>query len=136
MTFTRDNPTDPTIPYVGSNISYSCQTLLPSHIPDDVTGSVEISDPSGTPIDSTGGRVMVSESTRNGNTFTRTLHFSPLSAGDMGEYTCTGTIQPATPNPLVTNGMGSATGNIIIIGKRDWKHCRVVIIAQLLRLPH
>lgn len=117
MTFTRDNPTNPTIPYVGSNISYRCQTQFPGSLPMNLTGIVEITDFSGTPIDSTGDRVRVSEMTRDENTFRWTLYFSPLSAGDMGKYRCTVTIQPVTSNPLVTNGMGSATSIVIISGK-------------------
>ena len=117
QTFTGDSQ-NPTIPYVGANISYSCQTDFPGNLMG-LTGIVEVSDSSGTPIDSTGDRVMVSETTTlTGNTFTRTLRFSPLSAEDMGEYSCTGTIQPVTPNPLVTNSMGSVTLNIFTIGKK------------------
>ena len=117
MTFTRDNPTHD--PYVGSNISYTCQILFPGNVIEDFTRIVEISGPSGTPLDSTGDRVRVSETTQDENSFTRTLYFSPLSAEDVGDYRCVGTLQPATPNPLVTNGMQSMTQTIIVIGERS-----------------
>ena len=117
VTFTRDDPTNPPVPYVGSNISYRCQALFPSNLLGGLTGIVEITGPSCTPLDSTGGHVRVSETTQDGNTFVRTLYFSPLSAEDEGEYRCTGILQPVTPNPLVTNRAQSETQTITIIGE-------------------
>ena len=99
----------------------------------DLTISVEISGPSGTPIDSTGDRVRVSETTnQTGGIFTHTLYFSPLSAGDEGQYTCSGIFHPVTPNPLVTNGTGSAMLNIIVIGNEN---CIQLYIAATLTVP-
>ena len=68
---------------MGSDVRYKCQFQFPENLLPGLTGTAEISDPSGTPIDSTEGRVIVSESTTlTGNMFARTLHFFPLSADD------------------------------------------------------
>ena len=116
MSFFREVSTDPVNPYVGSNISYVCRTLFPGNSVG-LVGEVGITDPSGTVIESNDARLRVSDVEQVFNNYERTLFFSPLSADDVGVYTCTGTIQPLTPNPLVTNGMGTTTQEISIIRK-------------------
>ena len=73
----------------------------------DLTGDVVILGPGDTVIDEGDGRVRISESRKTTNAYERTVFFSPLSAADIGDYRCTGTISPVAPNPLVTNGMGN-----------------------------
>ena len=111
------DPQGQNLRHVGFNYSYRCRLRFSVGLLSDLNVGVEISDPSGTPIDSTGDRVMVSETTMTGNDFARTLHFSPLSAEDTGEYTCTATVRPVTPNPLVINSIESASQILIVIGK-------------------
>ena len=47
--------------------------------------------------------------------FEKVVHFYPLSAGDRGMYTCSGTVVPTIPNDYVTNGMGERSTDILSI---------------------
>ena len=47
--------------------------------------------------------------------FEKMVHFYPLSAGDRGMYTCSGTVMPTIPNAYVTNGMGESSTDILSI---------------------
>ena len=76
---------------------------------------MEIVGPSGTPIISTKGRVKVSKTTQDESMHMHTLYFSPLSAEDVGEYRCTGTLLPEMNNPSIPNRKESASTVILII---------------------
>ena len=123
MHFTCDGLMIPQILYVGFNLTYCCRSSLAPNtrsIYANLVGRAEIIGPSGTPLTNTDGRVRVSETVQNEHNFGQMFFFSPLSAQDMGQYTCIGTLQPEIPNGLVTNGMGSVTQEVKFPSKYDY----------------
>ena len=59
----------------------------------------------------------VTATMESGGDVVRTLNFAPLSMDDIGDYRCTGTIMPSTPNPLVTNGVGELNQTVSVQGE-------------------
>ena len=52
-----------------------------------------------------------------GREYRRSINFSPLSAGDMGTYSCSATVRPMMANSGVTNGFGIGNNSLNIVGK-------------------
>ena len=49
--------------------------------------------------------------------YRRAIQFSPLSADDMGTYSCSATFMPTVANSDVTNGFGIGNNSLTIVGK-------------------
>ena len=116
MRFLRDPSATARFDYAGLNITYACQTsfLFPLT---DLIADVEIffSDEE-EPIEGSDNRVGVTDTVMDVSNFERTLYFYPISADDVGEYRCTGTIRPAVTNPYVTNGRGEFRRELSVFG--------------------
>ena len=52
-----------------------------------------------------------------GREYRRSISFSPLSADDMGTYSCSTTVMPTVANSGVTNGFGRGNSSLNIVGK-------------------
>ena len=52
-----------------------------------------------------------------GREYRRSLTFSPLSASDMGSYSCSATVMPTVDNSGVTNGMRIGSDNLTVASK-------------------
>ena len=65
---------------------------------EDVGADISISGPN---VQENSDRVLIGNISVSGISFERTLEIRPLSAGDTGNYHCTGTVLSATRNPLV-----------------------------------
>jgi hypothetical protein len=68
---------------------------------------------------SSNGRITLGMLTEDspGKEFRRSIQFSPLSADDMGTYSCSATIRPTVANSRVTNGFGIGNNSLTIVGK-------------------
>ena len=53
-----------------------------------------------------------------GRRFERSLMFSPLSAGDTGSYSCSGTVMPTVANPRVTSGVRTGNSSLTVASKQ------------------
>ena len=85
-------------PSIGSNFSYECRVVHFLSDPADVGVDISISGPN---VQENSDRVHIGNISVSGISFERTLEIRPLSAGDTGNYHCTGTVLSATRNPLV-----------------------------------
>ena len=116
MRFLRDPAATARFDYAGLNITYICQTSFLFALTD-LTADVEVFLPNEEmAIESSGPRVGVTDTVMDGSNFERTLYFYPISANDVGEYRCTGTIRPAVTNPYVTNGRGEFRRELSVFG--------------------
>ena len=97
-------------PNVGSNFSYECHLVHFLSDPADVGADISISRPNIHPNRLHIGDIVTSDRI----TFERTLEIRPVSAGDAGNYHCTGTILSSIKNPLVTAQTKSLSHNITI----------------------
>lgn len=107
--------------YVGLNVTLTCRTFLSAL---DVSATLEFSGPNGSiAIDGSAGRIRLTDIVSDVDTgfgftrFSRNLNFVPISAGDAGMYTCTGTVMPTMPNPLVINRMETDQRDITVFGE-------------------
>ena len=88
-----------------------------------VTADVEWRGPGGAVITST-SRITVGTTIEPspGRRYQKPLMFSPLSAGDSGSYSCSGTVTPTVTNSLVTNGVGTGSDTLTVAGKHNDTH--------------
>ena len=86
---------------------------------------------------SSNGRVTLEETIVDGpgREFRRSIVFSPLSAGDMGSYSCSATIRPTVDNPGVTNGFGIGSSNLTVAGKFNNSYSIVHNVSLLFQYP-
>ena len=105
--------------YVGQNFTWRCAALIPGRQLLDVEADIEWMKSGVNLSTSNDGRITLGETTVDspGREFRRSIMFSPLSAGDMGSYSCSATIRPTVANSRVTNGVGIGSSNLTVIGK-------------------
>ncbi len=105
--------TDRTL-YANEDVTLTCDITLDPAVPAAVDGEVIVTaswtGPRG-PI--TAG---VSDITGSGLAYQSTLTFSSLTTSDSGHYTCTASVGPAVPTPLVDSGDGTDS-HTITVGK-------------------
>ena len=106
--------------YVGLNFNFECEADLPGNQLVGVSATVEWRGPNGSVITSN-SRITVGDviETTTGRRFERSLMFSPLSAGDTGNYSCSATVMPTVANPRVTNGVGTGNSSLTIASKQS-----------------
>ena len=105
--------------YVGLNYTLRCEAEVPGNQLDDIDAVMEWMKDGIKLSSSNNGRVTLGDTREDspGREFRRSIVFSPLSAGDMGSYSCSATIRPTVDNPGVTNGFGILNSNLTIAGK-------------------
>ena len=106
--------------YVGLNLTWRCEVRIPvSQQLLDVDVVIEWRGSSGLLASSNDGRVTLGDLVIDspGREYRRSIQFSPLSAGDMGTYSCLATAMPTMTNSGVSNGSGMASNNLNIVGK-------------------
>ena len=88
-----------------------------------VTADVEWRGPGGSVI-TNNSRVTVGTTIEAapGREYQKTLFFSPLSAGDTGSYTCSGTVMVDPTNSFITNGVGTGSDSLTVVGKHNDTH--------------
>ncbi len=101
--------TDQTL-YTDEVVTLTCDITLDPAVDSEVTVTASWTGPGG-PI--TAG---VSEVTGSGLTYQSTLTLSSLTTSDSGLYTCTASVDPAVPTPLVGSGDGTDS-HTIAVGK-------------------
>ena len=115
--FTRD----PLVPnyYVGLSFTWRCDVRIPGDQLLGVDAVVEWMGPGGRLTSSSDSRLTVGELDVDspGREYRRSLTFSPLSASDMGSYSCSATVTPTVENSGVTNGMGIGSDNLTVASK-------------------
>ena len=95
-----------------------CEAQVPGNQLDDIGGVIEwMKD--GNKLSDSNGRITLEDTIIDspGREFRRSIVFTPLSAGDMGSYSCSATISPTADNPGVTNGIGIRSSNLTVAGK-------------------
>ena len=104
--------------YVGLNFTWRCEVDLPGDQLAGVRAAVDWRGPSDDIMTSdnriTVGRVV---ETSPGRSFQREVMFSPLSVGDAGSYSCTGTVMPTVMNSNVMNGVGTLNDSLTVASK-------------------
>ena len=104
--------------YVGLNFTWRCQVELPDRQLSGVSATVEWIGPNGAALTSD-SRITVGDTleTSPGREYQKTLTFTPLSAGDSGNYSCSVTVMPTTSNSLVTNAVGTGSDSLSVACK-------------------
>ena len=104
--------------YVGLNFTWLCEVDLPGRQLAGVSAAVDWRGPSGNVMTSD-SRITLGDVVQAtlGRTFQRSVMFSPLSAGDTGSYSCTGTVMPTVMNSNVKNGVGTANESLTVASK-------------------
>ena len=104
--------------YVGLNFTWRCEVDLPGNQLAGVSAAVDWRGPSGDIMTSdsriTVGRVV---EIAPGRSFQRSVMFSPVSAGDAGIYSCTGTVMPTVTNSNVMNGVRTRNDSLSVDSK-------------------
>ena len=106
--------------YVGLiNFTWRCDVNIPGAQLIGVNALVEWTGPSSKLTSSNDGRLTLGPLVVDipGREYRRLMTFSSLSADDMGSYSCSVTIMPATANPKVTNSVGIGNNNLIVSSK-------------------
>ena len=105
--------------YVGLNFTWRCDVRIPGSQLIGVDAVVEWMGPGGMLTSSNNGRLTVGELDVDspGREYRRLLTFSPLSASDMGSYSCSATVMPTVDNSGVTNGMRIGSDNLTVASK-------------------
>ena len=105
--------------YVGLNLTWRCDTRIPGNQLIGVEAVVEWTKLGVRLSSSNDGRITLGDLVIDspGQEYRRSISFSPLSADDMGTYSCSATVRPTVANPGVTNGFGLGNNNLNIIGK-------------------
>ena len=105
--------------YVGLNYTLRCEAQVPGSQLNNIGTVIEWMKDGVKLSSSNDGRITLGETLVDspGQEFRRSIMFSPLSAGDMGSYRCSGTIRPTVDNPGVTNGVGIRSSNLTVAGK-------------------
>ena len=105
--------------YVGLNYTLRCEAQVPGSQLNNIGAVIEWMKDGVRLSSSNDGRITLGETLVDspGREFRRSIMFSPLSAGDMGSYSCSATIRPSVENPGVTNGVGIGSGNLTVAGK-------------------
>ena len=107
--------------YVGLNLTWRCEARIPvSQQLLGVDAVVEWRGPGGLLIASSNdGRVTLGELVIDspGRDYRRSIQFFPLSADDMGTYSCSATAMPTVTRSGVTNGFGMSNNSLTVVGK-------------------
>ena len=106
------------IAYVGLNYTLRCEAQVPGSQLDTISAVIKWMKYGIKLSSSNDGRITLGETIVDspGREFRRSIMFSPLSAGDMGSYSCSATISPTVDNPGVTNGVGIGSSNLTVAG--------------------
>ena len=111
----------PLIPteYVGLNFTWRCDARIPDNQFIGVDAAVEWMKLGVKLSSSNDGRITLGDLVIDspGREYRRSINFSPLSADDMGTYSCSATFRPTMPNSDVTNSFGISNNSLNIIGK-------------------
>ena len=102
--------------YVGLNYTLQCEAV--SQL-EDIEAVMEWMKNGIILSNSSNGRITLVETIVDspGRDFRRSIMFSPLSASDMGSYSCSATISPTVANSRITNSVGIGSSNLTVIGK-------------------
>ena len=106
--------------YVGLNYTLRCEAEVPGRPLDNIDAIIVEWMKNGALLSSSNdGRITLKDTREDspGREFRRSIEFFPLSAGDMGSYSCSATIRPTVDNPGVTNGFGIGSSNLTVAGK-------------------
>ena len=106
--------------YVGLNLTWRCEARIPvSQQLLGVDAVVEWRGPSGLLVSSNDGRVTLGDLVIDspGREYRRSIQFSPLSADDMGTYSCSATVMPTVTRSGVTNGFRIRNNSLTVVGK-------------------
>ena len=105
--------------YVGLNFTWRCEAQVPGSQLVDIDAVIEWMKDGIRLSSSSNGRITLGETIIDspGREFRRSIVFSPLSAGDMGSYSCSATIRPTVDNPGVTNGVGIGNKSLTVVSK-------------------
>ena len=105
--------------YVGLNFTWRCDVNIPGQRLIGVDAIVEWKKSNNNFTSSNDGRITVGELDTDtpGRIYRRSVIFSPLSAEDVGSYSCSATVIPTVANPQVTNGFGKVDGSLAVTGK-------------------
>ena len=108
------------IEYVGLNFTWRCEVNIPGQQLMGVDAVVEWKKSNNSFTSSNDGRITVANIAIDtpGRIYRRSVIFSPLSAEDVGSYSCSATVIPTVANPQVTNGFGKVDGSLTVTGKR------------------
>ena len=104
--------------YTGLGLTLLCDVDIPGPQLLAVEAEITASGPSGAITGDS--RVTVGEVTEDtaGDSYSRIITFSALSSMlDDGMYTCMGTVRPTAPSAFITNGEGTGSRQLNVIGK-------------------
>ena len=104
--------------YTGLGLTLQCDLDIPGPQLLAVEADITVSGPSG--AISGDSRVTVGEVVEDtaGDAYSRVITFSALSSMlDDGLYTCMGTVRPTTPSAFITNGEGTGSRQLNVVGK-------------------
>ena len=105
--------------YVGLNFTWRCDVELPGNQLVGVRAVVEWRRPDGSVLNSD-NRITVGDVAEPtpGRDYERSVTFSPLSAGDSGNYSCSATVMPTMVTSGVTNGMGTGSDSLAVASEQ------------------
>jgi hypothetical protein len=111
--------------YVGLNFTWRCDARIPGEQLSGVQGNVEWMKNGIKLLSSSNGRIILEDPPNDapGREYRKLIHFTPLSADDMGTYSCSATIRPTVANSEVTNGFGIGNNSLTVVGKFS-NNCR------------
>ena len=104
--------------YTGLGLTLQCDVDIPGPQLLAVEADITVSGPSGAITGDS--RVTVGEVVEDaaGDAYSRVITFSALSSMlDDGMYTCMGTVRPTTPSAFITNGEGTGSRQLNVVGK-------------------
>ena len=87
-----------------------------------VDAVIEWRGPDGPLVSSSDGRVTLGDVVIDspGREYRRSIIFSPLSADDIGSYSCSANIMPTVANTGVTNGFGIGNSSLTVAGRIEY----------------
>ena len=95
--------------FAGSLLTLTCTVTLDETL-GSMIGDLSVASvwtgPNG--VVSTGGHIVISETTKNDISYSSFVGFNTVHTDDAGDYTCTATVSPSVPSNMVMNGVGSS----------------------------
>jgi hypothetical protein len=111
--------------YIGLNFTLRCEAEIPGSQLSGIQAAVEWMKNDIQVSTSNDRRIILGDTVEDspGREFRRSIEFTPLSADDMGTYSCSATIRPTVANSEVTNGFGIGNNSLTVVGKFS-NNCR------------
>ena len=105
--------------YIGLSLTWRCDARIPGDQLIGVDAVVEWRRLGIVLSSSNDGRITLGDLTVDspGREYRRSINFSPLSADDVGTYSCSATVRPTVAISGVTNGFGIGNNSLTIVGK-------------------